>query len=415
MLPSFMTCNGMRVVTCTLVLPRVGVWHADLTVDIDDDAEVPSGEVTLETEHRTWRATVRRGSEDRGVAKLRVVGGKGGMGNIVPPKSYRAAIARLPIADALSAAGEALADSADRGTLHRMLPFWTSPSATAGEIVARVCADLGVAWRMLDDGTVWVGPETWPAWETPADAMVTARWPDDGAVEVADETLSASPGMTFEGQRIGRVEHRISADGARTILFFDDRQTQTDTVRQTIARIARTATGCDYLAAYRARVVAQNADDTLEVELEDKRMPGMSHVPIRTFAPGITLRVKAGARVLIEFEGGDPQRPIATLFESGDIRELVIRAVERIEVSAAKVDLVSANGIPIARQGDIVLSGGKEPAPCLITLGAPGATGPAALGVEIPAIIRFATGSGPAAIPVPLAGVISSGNPNVRA
>src|SRR5690606_20459620 len=342
MLPSFMTCNGMRVATCTLVLPRVGVWHADLTVDIDDDAEVPSGEVTLETEHRTWRATVRRGSEDRGGAKLRVVGGKGGMGNIVPPKSYRAAIARLPIADALSAAGEALADSADRGTLHRMLPFWTSPSATAGEIVARVCADLGVAWRMLDDGTVWVGPETWPAWETPADAMVTARWPDDGAVEVADETLSASPGMTFEGQRIGRVEHRISADGARTILFFDDRQTQTDTVRQTIARIARTATGCDYLAAYRARVVAQNADDTLEVELEDKRMPGMSHVPIRTFAPGITLRVKAGARVLIEFEGGDPQRPIATLFESGDIRELVIRAVERIEVSAAKVDLVSA-------------------------------------------------------------------------
>src|SRR5690606_4705131 len=213
------------------------------------------------------------------------------MGNIVPPKSYRAAIARLPIADALSAAGEALADSADRGTLHRMLPFWTSPSATAAEVVARVCADLGVSWRMLDDGTVWIGADTWPAWELPAQAMITARWPDEGAVEIADETLSAEPGTTFEGQRVGRVEHRITADGARTVVFFDDRQTQSDVIRQTMERIARSATGADYLAHYSARIVAQNAHGTLELELDDQRMAGMSHVPHRTVPPGLAVRV----------------------------------------------------------------------------------------------------------------------------
>lgn len=389
MLPSFMTCNGMRVATATIAVPRVGVWHADLTVDIDDGADAPSGEVTLETEHRTWRGTVRRGEAWRGVAKLRIVGGKGGMGNMVPPKSYRAAIARLPIADALAASGESLAASADGSTLSRMLPFWTSPSATAAEVVARVCADLGVSWRMLDDGTVWIGADTWPAWELPAKAMVTARWPDEGAVEIADETLSAEPGTTFEGQRVGRVEHRITADGARTVLFFDDRQTQSDTIRQTIARIARSATGVDYLALYRARIVAQNADGTLEVELDDKRMPGMSHVPLRTFLPGVEVRVKSGGHVLVGFESGDPTRPVATLFDGGAIDSLTITAETKIVIDAAEVDLVKSGGRQMAAVGDMVV---VTIPPGLVTQGAGSAAAPNTL-------------------PLPIYGTITTGSP----
>lgn len=38
----------------------------------------------------------------------------------------------------------------------------------------------------------------------------------------------------------------------------------------------------------------------------------------------MTVKVVAGARVLLGFEAGDPARPVATLWESGSITELVV-------------------------------------------------------------------------------------------
>ena len=38
----------------------------------------------------------------------------------------------------------------------------------------------------------------------------------------------------------------------------------------------------------------------------------------------MTVRVTTGARVLLGFEAGDPARPVATLWESGSVTELVV-------------------------------------------------------------------------------------------
>jgi hypothetical protein len=67
----------------------------------------------------------------------------------------------------------------------------------------------------------------------------------------------------------------------------------------------------DYLAAYQCKVVVQNADGTLELQPDNAALPGYSKVPIRYGVPGISATVAAGARVLLEFAGGDPQKPIA--------------------------------------------------------------------------------------------------------
>ncbi len=82
----------------------------------------------------------------------------------------------------------------------------------------------------------------------------------------------------------------------------------------------------DYLAAYQCKAVSQNGDGSLELQPDDTRLPGYSKVPIRYGVPGVTATIAAGARVLLEFAGGDPQKPIATVWESASVTLLTITA-----------------------------------------------------------------------------------------
>lgn len=86
-------------------------------------------------------------------------------------------------------------------------------------------------------------------------------------------------------------------------------------VKQLMSRI-------DWLALYPCRVVTQAADGTLELQPDDPRMPGVTGVPIRLGLPGVTVRVQPGARVLLGFENGNPQLPMATLWESHGVAEI---------------------------------------------------------------------------------------------
>ena len=78
----------------------------------------------------------------------------------------------------------------------------------------------------------------------------------------------------------------------------------------------------DYLAFYEAKVIAQNGDGSLELRGDDPRIGDLSHVAIRLGIPGITVRTTPGARVLVGFEDGDPQKPMASFWDSGGILEV---------------------------------------------------------------------------------------------
>lgn len=95
-----------------------------------------------------------------------------------------------------------------------------------------------------------------------------------------------------------------------------------------------------YLRSYECAVEAQNADGSVDLlpDSDEIRGTGLQSVPIYHGLPGVTVRVVPGARVLLQFVGGDPSKPYASLWRSGDIEE------------------ISFNGgqSPVARQGDPV-------------------------------------------------------------
>ena len=95
----------------------------------------------------------------------------------------------------------------------------------------------------------------------------------------------------------------------------------------------------DYHALYVARVVTQHGDGTIDVVPDTDKIPPMTEVPIRYGLPGISAKVKPGARVLIGFEGGEASRPIATVWESAAIEELRITSDKAVIVVAPDVQL----------------------------------------------------------------------------
>lgn len=127
----------------------------------------------------------------------------------------------------------------------------------------------------------------------------------------------------------------------------------------------------DYLALYPCRVVSQNADGTLELKPNtDKMGAGLSRVPLRLGLPGVTVKVKNQARVLLGFEAGDPQRPVATLWEADGLDEITVTAQTKAVVNSPNVWLGEEDGDarPVARLGDIV--------ECMFPLAIPGTTPP---------------------------------------
>lgn len=139
----------------------------------------------------------------------------------------------------------------------------------------------------------------------------------------------------------------------------------------------------DYHALYPARIVAQDAAGLLELVPDDSRIPGMTGVPIRPGIPGVSVKVAPGARVCVGFEGGNPSRPVATIWEASAVKELRITGTAKITIDCPDVHLGSDGGAPIARLGDVVEVLFPNIAAVSGTVGVPPATQPFAGIVQI--------------------------------
>ncbi len=113
----------------------------------------------------------------------------------------------------------------------------------------------------------------------------------------------------------------------------------------------------DPLALYPARVVAQGeVIGTVDVKPDDPRWgEGLAQVPILHGIPGVTVKVKRGARVLLGFAQGDVKKPFVSLWEPGSLEALTIEAETKVIVLAPSVVFGDEeNAAPVATLGCVV-------------------------------------------------------------
>lgn len=228
-MPAFCTVAGLNVLDGLVYLPRTGVWHADLNVDSFSPL---SGSVSIQLGSQTLNGTVTRsGSDVSKRLRVRIVGGNAGLGKVLPPKSYWQVPLRIPLTDAITGAGETLSATADPNLLGMQLLAWSCmQGGTAGGVVGALMASVpNTAWRVLIDGTVWCGYESWPPSSLP-DTVTIHSEPEKGRVTIASDAPSVLPGTAFsytppgsatQTKNVSYVRHVIRPDSIRTLVFYE--------------------------------------------------------------------------------------------------------------------------------------------------------------------------------------------------
>lgn len=373
--------------TAEIRMSRIGAWQAELATD--DEAAL-AGKISFTIDQQTFVGTVLASNAgiDGSRARCRVVAGNGKHDAIISGKSYTASAGvkvSAVLRDILHDCGEDLSDLSDGGALDQRLPRWHVSEGPANEALTDLATKAGCGWRFLRDGTVWFGPETWPE-VTPDHRVVDEDW-SAGALMLAPDQPDMVPGVVFQGQRIEQVIHHLG-----TKLRTEVRASHPAAALNKFLSGQRR--DVDYSREWPCRVVTQNPDGSLQLLPDDDVMKarGLDHVSIRYPFPGMRVKVKAGARCHLSFAAGDPSRPFAHNWESGDdfVDSIEITAGGRTAEIARKGDPIQVfvqPGVPILINGSILM-GGVTPTPIV-----PG---------------TFITIVGP------LPGVIQTGNPKFK-
>lgn len=350
------------VTALSLLVPRVGQWTADVTLDADAG---PSGACSLSLDGRVYTGHVVRGAVYAGAWRGRLVGSAGLLQD-APATALQGATLALVLRDLAGAVGIALA--ADTGPLDAAAPRWHRHTGPASQAVADIARAAGYAWRVRPDGTLWLGSDTW-ATVTPASPVdVLDELPEAGRLTLAGDTLDIAPGQTLalrgrDPVRVGCVEHRATADDVQTVVVAErEGGTLLAALERLLGRLTRRV---DYTALWPARVVAQQGNGTLDLVPDSPRVAPCQGVPYRTLR-GLSVDVAAGARVLLGYEGGDPSQPYALAWEIGDATSVRVNGGTRsaardgdsvsVTIPAGAV-LVPSPGGPIPSPAPITLSG----------------------------------------------------------
>lgn len=361
---AFCTINDVPVLNGTIVMPRKGVWVADVVIDQPDGTGFDVGTaVTIDASGFELSGTVVPGRTGSYLDAVHVIvkGGSAGMQKAAQPRSYvqPGALLRDAAEGIARDAGETLSDTIASELLNRNLVAWAvlaGPCASALEVLLETI-DPSLNWRILSDGSLWFGAETWPA--VKQDFELIDHDPSKGTYVLGSDEFLVTPGVELEdvGQ-VNRVEHTIERSRLRSMVWVSI-EDEDRGVKPTIKRIVdERLHGIDYFALYDAKLVSQSADNaTVDLHPTDSRLPGMTKVPLRHGIPGLTVQVAPGATLRLGWDNGDPSKPYACLWNGGEtvISEVISATLLKLGASAAADAVVK--GTTYRTQESIVSAG----------------------------------------------------------
>jgi hypothetical protein len=311
---------GSPVLDGEVMMQATGPWHATLTVDLDEESP-PTGQFVFQEGGIEFRGTIlpSRAGAHGGTTKIKVVGGAGGLSRTLPARNYAGGVTRVKtvVDDILRDSGETLSSTSDASLLARQLTGWQRASGQNGEggrgsdALTLLCDQFGANWRVLRDGTVWIGTDAWPEVE-PDGVVEDANW-SDGSVLIAGESPTHVPGTIVLGQRVESVIHTWNAKGLQTEL-------RANSIRGAMGAFLRKVRAAgDFSNTYRCKVDRQNSDGSVDVTVTDDRMKGrgVGRCKVRVGIPLATLKINTGATCLVGWEDGNPQLPYVSHFEQG--------------------------------------------------------------------------------------------------
>lgn len=216
---ALITAGGFTVFRGSITLPQIGAWTADL--DLDASADI-KGAIEIEMpEAAKLVGTVTSGALHHGYMRARIVAGKAGLSKPATPKFYESPKLRSVLADLAKTAGETISNTIASGVLNAPMLGWTTIEMPVGVQIAALVGSAapGASWRMLPDGTIWIGTETWKK-SSVRDYRILDRRSSEGRIEIGLDTPALIPGTALGDDHIGDIEYQIDNEGVRTTAWL---------------------------------------------------------------------------------------------------------------------------------------------------------------------------------------------------
>lgn len=322
--------NGNDLMGLRLRLPLYGAWVADCSHADPSTTPVAGARVSLTFGSQTFLGTVVRVSdlEDLSWDTL-VIGGAGGLSTVLPVAQFVSPTVSIVLGDALFTAGEVLSPTVDATLLATPLASWRRPAQSLGRELDAICQQLGCSWRVLSDGTIWLGTDTW-ATASVQDFDTMAWDAASGTVTIASEDPTVLPGQTWANAgRIGTVIHSCTAEATRSDLWL------TESADREVGTFDSLLPSPDMLAFYQYRVISQNGDGTLELKSLDSRLPDLSRVPVRFGLPGCSVTATSSQRVMVGFGSGGQSDPYVASWVTGQASVMGLEATTRLDLGSS--------------------------------------------------------------------------------
>lgn len=329
------TCSGARVQCADW-----GCWWFDATLT---EPVALSGAASISFAGESLQGTIIAGGAVDGRAAYRVVGGRGGWGKEIGPKSYLddgGVKASTAIGDAARESGETVDGAPDT----RVGPVFTRATGTASQALNELAPR---AWRVDFDGATRFGKRATTSYT--GSAVLTGRDLSRGIYTfVAEDVAGFLPGVTIEGSAPSTdVEYELVGDKPLIVRVWAG-----GLASRALNAIERIVLGLfpdlRYRGAFEYRVVTQSGERlNLQPVRSATGMPDLQGVAVRPGMAGLKCQALLGSLVVVQFLDADPSRPVVTGFDAPDAPGWMPLMLE----------LGGPGALGVARIGDSVVAG----------------------------------------------------------
>ena len=355
------TINGYPVYRADHKQPYYGAWTAEVEHDANERV---TGSATLTLLDRTWVGTVVADPDDSTLAlsgdsggffRCRIVGGAGGLQKQVEPTEWaQGALVQTVLTAILNAGGEVQSATIDPSLLTKVLPQWSIVQGTVDAALAALCDSLGVIWRTLDDGSIWIGtPNPQPV--TAPDYIFTELDPEMGMVELDLNEASIQVDQIIDGLTVKQVIYTWGNSSLRALVTIAPGPVNS---LFTLFSKWMSRMKIDNFRQTPGRINSQNIDKTVQFQPDDSRFSPLRRVALRLGLPDTEVTVNASSRAVVGWENASPTAPFLVNFGDSTASSIKIAASQSPRDAARKGDacgyllvvIANVSGVPVVTQ-----------------------------------------------------------------
>lgn len=355
-----LSLNGIRAGSVRLVTPELGVWAADVDLDLGELPDLPTGPAALVIDKAALVGTIDPAQSGRfgPRARARVVAGGAGWEKPVSAKSYHNdgdVLSAVVLSTTAAEVGERVIEAVPS----RLGKDYTRAAGPASSVLA------GRPWYVDAVGVTIVGPRI-PKPATPT--MQVLEWNAQTKVATIACEEIVSPGTILTDPRFGtarvrHVEQTWGESGARALAWTVPMDAPASTVAGTeivdaIRAIARDATGPAFRVRAKYRVLSQLADGRFLLQVVDKArtgLPDLKAIPLAPAVPGMTVKVPPGSIAHVAFVDGNRTLPVVVGFESGTPIEIAFGPLAApVALAAPVTTALAAVAAALAAMGKVL-------------------------------------------------------------